>query len=331
MVPALSRYADMLIYDRGRGVVRALDQRAYFEGAAYAELDSVEAVAEAIEASVAGRWAAAYLAGYGLALAARAWAGRPSEARRGALILAAERLRSARPADHRLARLLEVALARADAAILSGAAPVDPLLDFVDAEIARADRATERAGRLAAGLLDEDDRLLAHGFAGPALGWMLAFARQEGKRVELLIARPDGEPENGDLAAQLAAEIGVSAAVLDEPAVARGLEDGSFGVVLFGAERIALDGAILAERGAARLAAHARERGVPRYALGYDGPDPLADASERLRGEHDQRDVVAPDLLSAIITTRGIYRPQMIARYLGDGEAPLDVIPLSLN
>jgi methylthioribose-1-phosphate isomerase len=40
-------------------------------------------------------------------------------------------------------------------------------------------------------------------------------------------------------------------------------------------------------------------------------------------------DVLPPELISAIITSRGIYRPEMIARYLGDGEAPLDVIPLS--
>jgi methylthioribose-1-phosphate isomerase len=40
---------------------------------------------------------------------------------------------------------------------------------------------------------------------------------------------------------------------------------------------------------------------------------------------------IPPSLISAIITNRGIYRPEMIARYLGDGDAPLDVIPLSLG
>jgi methylthioribose-1-phosphate isomerase len=38
--------------------------------------------------------------------------------------------------------------------------------------------------------------------------------------------------------------------------------------------------------------------------------------------------VVPPEQISAIITSRGIYRPEMVARYLGDGDAPVDVIPL---
>jgi hypothetical protein len=29
------------------------------------------------------------------------------------------------------------------------------------------------------------------------------------------------------------------------------------------------------------------------------------------------------------VTNRGIYRPERIADYLRDGEAPLDIIPLS--
>ena len=61
------------------------------------------------------------------------------------------------------------------------------------------------------------------------------------------------------------------------------------------------------------------------YVLGGDGPDPALDT---VVAAHD---VMPPELISAIITSRGIYRPEMIARYLGDGDAPLDVIPLSLG
>ena len=49
-------------------------------------------------------------------------------------------------------------------------------LSFVADAIGRADRVAERCGRIAAGLLDDGDRLLTYGFAGPALAWMLSPA-----------------------------------------------------------------------------------------------------------------------------------------------------------
>ena len=39
-------------------------------------------------------------------------------------------------------------------------------------------------------------------------------------------------------------------------------------------------------------------------------------------------DVTPPDLISAIVTSRGIYRPERVADHLRDGDAPIDVIPL---
>jgi methylthioribose-1-phosphate isomerase len=327
-VPSIARYADALRYERDLGVIRAIDWRAYPAGQATAEITSVEQAAEAIAASVVGRWVAPYLGGYALALAARAWAGRPSEARRGALIQAGAQLRMAAPADGRLASLVAGALARADAAILGGADAEEAVLAFLASEVARADRAAERCGRLAAGLLDEQDHVLAHGFPGPALAWMLAFARDEGKQPVLHLAGSPGDA-NGRIVAGLASELQVACAIEEEPAVAAQLANGSLGLFVAGAWQLALDGSALAERGAARWAVLAGDHGVPRYLLGYDGPDPAAPTGDSLAGALDETlEVVAPQLISVIITTRGIYRPEMIARYLHDGDAPLDVIPL---
>ena len=39
-------------------------------------------------------------------------------------------------------------------------------------------------------------------------------------------------------------------------------------------------------------------------------------------------DVTPPDLVSAIITSRGVYRSERIADHLRDGDAPLEVILL---
>ena len=326
-LPLLSRYADILRYDRERGVVLALDWRAYPQEIEFVAYDQAEALALAIEQAMIGGWAAGYLAGYGLALAARAWAGRPSDARRGAIIQAGERLRAARPTDYRLARLVEQGLARADAAILAGEDAEAAVAGLIDGEVRRADRVAERCGRIAAGLLDEGDHVLTHGFAGPALCWMLHVAlAEQHKPITLALAEPYSDDDNTRLIAGLAREIGVRFTPLDEPALERALAQETLTVFVAGAELIALDGSVVSSPGAARHAEIARRHGLPRYILGYDGPDPAMPTRAELPAGYD---LTPPELISAIITSRGIYRPEMIARYLGDGDAPLDVIPLS--
>jgi methylthioribose-1-phosphate isomerase len=325
-LPLLARYADIVRYDAGRGVAQALDWRAYPAETALVAYADLEMIVQAIAAGAVRHAAAAYLAGYGLALVAREWADRPSDARRGALIQAGEWLRHGAPGDTRLTRLLDQALARADAATLAGADAAAALLNLVQGEISRADRVAERCGRIAAGLLDAGDHIITHGFAGPALLWMLHVALAEQAKPTTLAVlaapRPDDDPR---LCADLALMIGLTVTVLDDAATERAFAPAASAVLIAGAERIALDGAATGGPGAARYAALARQGGLPCYLLGGDGPDPTVDTFA------SARDVMPPELISAIITSRGIYRPAMISRYLGDGDAPLDVIPLSLG
>jgi methylthioribose-1-phosphate isomerase len=335
-LPLLTRYADILGYDRTRGIAAAIDWRSYPARRDFAEYPTAEASAHAIAVGAVGHGpAAAYLAGYGLALAARAWADRPSETRRAAIIQAGEWLRRARPFDGRVARIAEEGLARADAAILAGGDAEAILLQYVQDEIHHADRVAERCGRLAAGLLDQGDHVLTHGFAGPALNWLLALAHgEEQKQLQLTITTPAAQPDTARLAADLASEIGVPVMHRRDVTPEQSFTDQTYNVMFIGADRIAMDGGVAGPDAGAAYVALARRHGIPCYVLGYDGPDPECPTTSALSaslmvGESSDDSIVPPEQISAIITNRGIYRPEMIARYLGDGDAPLDVIPLS--
>src|SRR5688500_8825265 len=97
-LPLLTRRGDTLGYDEERGVVRVLDRRRYPAETTFVECDDVEAVARAVEEMVVqGGPPLAYVAGYGLALAARRRADQPVEAQRSWLVEAAGRLRATRP------------------------------------------------------------------------------------------------------------------------------------------------------------------------------------------------------------------------------------------
>ncbi len=324
-LPQLARYTDTVRYDAARGLALALDWRAYPAESALVAYAHAETIVEAIGLGAVRHAATAYLAGYGLALVAREWATRPSDARRGALIQASELLRRTGPDDTRLTQLLDQALVRADAATLAGEDAEAALLRLVQGEISRADRVAERCGRIAAGLLDEGDHVLTHSFAGPALLWMLHVAlAEQAKPITLAVLAAPAPDDAARLCADLAREIGLTVTRLEAPTTERAFEPAS-AIFVAGAERIALNGDTAGEPDAARYAELARRHGLPCYVLGGHGPDPTVDTFAAAS------DIMPAELISAIITSRGIYRPEMIARYLGDGDAPLDVIPLSLG
>ena len=337
-LPLLARYSDLLRYDRARGLVLALDLRVYPRATAFVEHAGVEALAQAIEqGAVPGGPAIAWAAGYGLALAARAWRGRPSDAQRAAVIQAAERLRQAILPTGDPRRIVEQCLARADAAILAGADAEEAIADVVDGEVQRGDKVAERCGRNAAGLLDDGDRILTHGFAGAALVWMLYVAHvEQGRQIQLYVTEARPGLEGARLTAHQALAIGVPVTLLTDSAPGFGFARGLFTIYVAGAIRIARDGSVAAPIGTYQCAVLARRHHVPFYVLAHDGPDPATPTGADLpivqrdpsavlafAGAHiapegagayaPAGDVTPPELISAIVTHRGIYRPERIA------------------
>lgn len=305
-----ARRGATLRYDAGQGRLLLLDAArlpAEIGWIACADAQQLAALL-ATEDSFDGRWRA-LAAGYGLALTARAWQDRPSDARRGALILDAERLLQSRP-EPALRVFLRQALIHADHILMAGGNVEAALVALVDRALQRGDRVAVRCGQLAAELVDHGDRLLVHGASGPALTELLHAAGGQKPLVLMLTEAPG---------ARLLA-LGIDPA----PALLVADQVGPFDVLLIAAERIALDGSAAVLGGAAALAERARRDGVPCYMLGYDGPDPDARDATAL----DSAEVVPPEQISAIITHRGTYRPAMIARHLGDRDPPLEVIPL---
>jgi methylthioribose-1-phosphate isomerase len=380
----------MLRYDRARGVAQALDLTAGQEPPAFVDLTDAEAVAHTIaESDALFEPLPALLAGYGVALAARAWSGRPSDARRGAIIQAGQLLQQARPADIALSRIVEQCRTLANAAILRGEDAEAAIVAFVESEARRRDKAAERCGRRAAELLDDGNHALILGGAGIALHWMLQTASVEQKKnITLHIAAAASAQltinwaQAQNISAHLQQKSGVRdqgsgtlwhhnaapdpainstvlpTAIIDDDAILSAFAQGAFSLCLTTAEQIAMDGSIAA-RDTQHYATLCRQHNIPFYVLGDDGPDPESPTGEHLLqrgsgirgqgsgmiGQHNAvpdrhtgstvlpaaiaPEMIAPALISAIVTSRGIYRPEMIARHLEEGDAPLDVIPLA--
>ena len=351
-LPLLTRQSDILRYDRDRGVVVALDRHKYPEETVFVECADVEAIVRVMQTTIVQGKSVAYIAGYGLALAARAWQARPSDPRRAAIIQAGEQLRLADPTSKSVSDVIEQGLIRANAAILEGTNAEQAILTFVEDALRRHDRVAERCGRHAAELLTSGDRILTRGFIDAALNWMLYIAHTtQGKQIELYLTENQSNLEDTQLLADQAREVGVPVTLLTSKALDTSFAQRIFSMYVASAHRIALDGSVASAPGTTKDAEVVRQYAVPFYVLGYDGPSPTAlsgtdialaeQSSTTAAPDADDQataglaaisalalDVIPPNLINAIVTDRGIYRPEMIARYLEDGEAPLDVIPL---
>lgn len=357
-LPLVTRQSDILRYDRDHGVVIALDRQRYPQETVFVEYADVAAVIRTMETTMVQGKSLAYIAGYGVALAARAWQDRPSDPRRAAIIQAAEQIRLAYPTSKSVSDIIEQSLVHANTAILAGANAEEAIVTFVDEEVRRQDRVAERCGRHAADLLTHGDRILTRGVTDAALHWMLysAHTTQE-KQIQIAVIENQSGREDAYLLAHQAGEIGIPVTVVASTALEAGLIQKMFSLYMVAAQRVALNGSVASIPGTSKDANLVRQHAVPCYVLGYDGPDPTALNSADIAlakqrswtmdqgsGSRDQEnretldpeaaiaalalDVIPPNLINAIVTDRGLYRPDMIARYLEDGETPFDVIPL---
>lgn len=96
---------------------------------------------------------------------------------------------------------------------------------------------------------------------------------------------------------------------------AAGIADAT--ICFVAASAVGPDGSVMAP-GATDTLAAARLARLPIYVLAPAGP------VDRL----PPGDAIPASQINAIVTARGIYRPDRVARHHEDGDAPFDVIPL---
>jgi methylthioribose-1-phosphate isomerase len=330
-----------LRYDEDEGAVIVLNRRKYPFEIEYVTLRTVEAVAGAIEdMTVQGGPPLAYVAGLGLAMAARNLDGQP-EAR---LEQAAQRLLATRPTADDLHHIVPAALKIGQEALRKGESPFRPMLDYVNGEIRRGNAVSRWCGTYAASLVDDGDRILTHCIAGAALCWMLWVAKGQGKTVTLIGCETRPYFQGARLTAASAREMDIDFRLITDGMSAHLMSRGQIDKFICAADRITMDGHITNKVGTLTHAIAAHHFGKPFYVLGYDGPDPdtatgadipieerdpeevfhargregrVRTAVEGIGGYYPAFDITPPHLISAICTDRGIFAPQAIRDYFG--------------
>ncbi len=292
--------------------------------------ENAEDVARAIENMVVqGAGDIAITAGYGLYLAALHAPG-PGRRSAGDLREAARRLKSTRPTGYHLAALLDRLLDRVDQEKEQD--PPAVILRFLERALERQREISRDTGRFGETLLDREDTILTHCFAGAGLLYMLRFAGEKGKQVRLYCTETRPYLQGARLTAWSARCLGVETTLITDNMAAFFMSRGEIRKVFTAADRIAMDGAVANKVGTLQLAILADYFGLPFYVLGYGGPDRRTERGEdipieerdpaevlsfqgipitgpRVRARYPAFDITPPELVTAVVTASGIrYR-----------------------
>ncbi|MCK9461994.1 MAG: S-methyl-5-thioribose-1-phosphate isomerase [Proteobacteria bacterium] len=319
------------------GAVVMLDQRRLPFEETYIECRDVDSVVEAIRTmAVRGAPAIGIAAGYGMALAARLSGGATDELARAARLLV-----DARPTAVNLLWAVDRVRRAGEASGLGGDALVARIAREADAILAEDVAACRALGDHGAALVPDDATILTHCNAGglATSGWGTALgvvrsAIAMGKRVRVIADETRPLLQGARLTAWELMRDGIDVTLIADVAAASILASGAIDLVVVGADRIAANGDTANKIGTYGVALAAHADGVPFYVAApwstVDMACPDGDAieiEERAASEvtHVLGTRVAPEgvsvrnpafdvtpfeLVTAIITERGVVRPQ---------------------
>jgi methylthioribose-1-phosphate isomerase len=317
-----------VLYDEAADAVRLLDQRLLPGEETWLALGSADAVVDAIKTlAVRGAPAIGVAAAYALACEARR--GAPARA----LAAAAERLVRARPTAVNLAwavRRMATRFGEGGAAMLREA---HAIRDEDEA-------ACRRIGALGAALVPQGARILTHCNAGAlatagygtALGVVRA-AFEGGKGVTVFAGETRPFLQGARLTAWELQRDGIPVEILTDGMAGWLMRRGEIACVVVGADRVAANGDVANKIGTYSLAVLASRHGLPFYvaapwstvdlatATGEDIPIEERESDEvvtlggkriaplGVRARYPAFDVTPGELVTAIVTERGVTRP----------------------
>jgi methylthioribose-1-phosphate isomerase len=185
-------------------------------------------------------------------------------------------------------------------------------------------------------LLPDVVTILTQCYAETLIGFILLVSQERGKKISMIC--PETRPyfQGARLTASVACDMGIPVTVITDNMPAYILSKGMAQVFISAADVVTLDGHVVNKIGTFQIALAAHFHGVPYYALGTPSADcptlSSVDIEERnpeetvhalgirttkvgVKGYYPAFDVTPPELVSAVITPKGVYAPFDLKSY----------------
>lgn len=338
----MMRYENIAWYDGG--VVRILDRRIYPAKISFVECRTYQQVAGAIRDMVtqsAGPYSAAPM---GMALAAHQCEGLDASDRLAFLNSAAVCISNARPTTKKRLELCTAESMRAaQMAVIENRDITEAVFENALEQNERRYRGINKIAKYLAELLPDGGTVMTQCFAETACALMLRECRERKKKIRLFC--PETRPyfQGARLTASVACEMGFDVTVITDNMPAAVMAKEGVDIFTSAADAICMDGSVINKIGTYQIAIAAKYHGIPYYVTGAPEKDHVSGSSvvieqrdpefvlqamgvrtamQGVKGYYPSFDLTPPELVSGVVTDRGIYKPQELADYFRENEEP---------
>jgi methylthioribose-1-phosphate isomerase len=319
------------------GVVRILDRRVYPRKVEFVVCKDYREVAQAIAEMVTqsgGPWLAAQQA---MVMTAYQVQDQPSDWARAVLREAALSVTRARPTtSKRMAVVVQKVLEHAEAALDAGEAVGPSTEKFVHEGLDERYKQARTVGENMVDLLPDKVIILTQCFAETLIGFTLLVCQERGVDVSLICPETRPYLQGARLTASVAHDMGVPVTVVTDNMPGYLLSRHIPDAFICAADVITLDGYVVNKIGTYQIALAAHENNIPFYVFGtpsaenpnidsviIEERDPeevlhamgVRTVMEGVKGYYPAFDITPPKLVSAVVTSRGVYSPYDLKRY----------------
>jgi len=319
------------------GVVYIGDRRKYPFTEEFLRCDDVEDVARAIEGMVTqggGPWVAAVFA---MVMAAKEVDGKSLEEALEYLREAKTRLTNTRPTNTAMARRLDETFKIAKKAGERGKSIEGALLKWIDKIRDKVYENYEYRGRLGASLVDDGDGVLTMCFAETAFILAMAFAKQDGKKIQVFTPETRPYLQGARLTAPSLHELDIPVQIITDNMPAHVMSQGKIQKYFTAADLITLDGHVCNKIGTFQNAIAEHHHSIPyfvfmwgadhkspdRASIEIENRDPaeiracrgIPTTIDEIFAYYPAFDITPPYMVSGVITMHGILSPYDLKRH----------------
>ena len=333
-MPFLLKYENVAWFENG--IVRILDRRIYPE-LSYVECRDYREVVQAI-ADMVTQSAGPYTAvGMGMALAAWQVRNEPESKQLEFLKQAAFELANARPTTaNRYGKITEDCYRVAGKALKEGKDASQAVFENTVASLNRRYSTMQKVGNTLLELIPENGTILTQCFGETIIGTLIRASIENNKPFKVFCAETRPYFQGARLTASCFADMGFDTTLICDNMVAYAMENCGIDLFTSAADSITRDGHIANKVGSYQMAILAKHHSIPYYVSGIPDADKFSRSDIKIEMRdptlvHEYRgirntlpqvkaiypsfDIVPPELISGIVTDKGIFAPQHLNSY----------------
>lgn len=337
-LPFIQQLRNVARYEDGKTII--LDRRVYPEKIEYVECADYHEVAKAILDMVTQSYGPWVAASYGMVNAARKAKSMSKEQATQEMQQAVHVLSNARPTTSGgMAKTVNRILEHALNLLQTGVDDLEKqVLEFVNSTLEARYVEDRTICSYAVDLLPDPATVLTQCYAETLIGFVLLVSLERGKKISLICPETRPYLQGARLTASASVDLGVPTTVITDNMPAFVLSQGKVDSFICAADVVTLDGYAVNKVGTFQIALAADYHKVPFYVVrnpSLNNPtistvtieerDPeetlyamgKRTAKEGVRGYYPAFDITPPHLISAVITSKGVFSPYDIKNHFG--------------